>query len=100
MDSARSLLCIYHEAFSANWSNASDDCFTFHGGAHLCTAGELRRACDSAAVSFITSSWLADLVADDTHATVNNASCTNFDGTASRGTTLTGKYCCSEWMKY
>jgi hypothetical protein len=100
VDTARSLLCVYHEPFGTNWNNSSSDCSGFYGGAHLCRHEEIRRACISGSFTPIASSWLADRAGDDVALNVNIADCNNFDGVAPVGNILAGKYCCSEWPKY
>lgn len=100
VDTARSLLCVYHEAFTANWNLSASDCYDFYGGAHLCRHEEIRRACISGGFTPITNSWLADRAGDDDATWVNLADCNNFDGTRAVGNSLAGKYCCSEWPKY
>jgi len=94
------MLCIYHEQFGTNWNTSASDCFTFHGGAHPCRHEEIRRACIGGGLTPIVNSWLADRPADDQATFVNIADCNNFDGNSAVSTITTGKYCCSEWMKY
>lgn len=102
VDTGRSLLCVYHETFSATWNNATNDCYNFYSGAHLCSHEEVRRACIAGQGAFtpLTSSWLSTRGVDDQAMWVNIADCNNFDGYQAVGNTLTGKYCCSEWPKY
>lgn len=101
VDSAGSLLCVYHEKFGTNWNTSVSDCFSFYSGGHLCRLEELRRACIAGQLSApITGSWLADRVGDDNAIFVNIADCNNMDGVALVSNTQTGKYCCNEWPKY
>ncbi len=100
VDTARSLLCVYHENFGTNWNTSASDCYTYYGGAHLCSYEEVRRACISGGFTPIVSSWLSNRGADDQAMSVNIADCNNFDGYVAVGNTQTGKYCCSEWPKY
>ena len=102
VDEAHSLLCVYHETFTAAWNLAVDDCYTFYDGAHLCSGEELMRACAGGVPAFapIASSWLSDRLADNAALYVNAATCGDFDGSLSDTTALSGKYCCLEWPKY
>lgn len=97
-----SLLCIYRDNWSYSWNASADDCRSYYDGARLCTYEEIRRACmTNSGFSPIVDTWLADRVGNDTALYVDQADCSNFDGTAnSRNVTLAGHYCCKEWMKY
>jgi hypothetical protein len=100
VNTAGSLLCVYHENFGANWNNSASDCFNFYNGAHLCGHEEIYRACIAGGFTPIIGSWLADRPADDQALAVNIADCNNFDGIQGAGSIQTGKYCCNEWPKY
>lgn len=72
---------MYHETFSANWNLSVSDCFNFHGGAHLCSYEEIRRACVFGGFTPINNSWLADRSGDD--AAVRTTATTATTSTAS-----------------
>lgn len=100
VNTARSLLCVYHENFGTNWNLSASDCYTFYGGAHLCRHEEIRRACIAGGFTPIANSWIADRIDDDDALFINSNDCSNFDGQDGVGAGKTGKYCCSEWPKY
>jgi hypothetical protein len=95
----RTSLCVYQDAFTSSWNNGSQWCDSLFGGAKLCTHSQLRFACLHG-LTITANYWLADLVADDSHAHTNGSDCNNFDGASARGTALSGSYCCLEFPSY
>jgi hypothetical protein len=103
---AHSTLCVQWIPLTAPavlYVDALDQCNAL-GGARLCTYQQLRRYClvsPETPSKLTVNSWLGDRAGDSIADWVNAADCNDFDATASSAaTSVTGAYCCLEWMKY
>jgi hypothetical protein len=91
---------VVNDTFPSSWNSGQGYCYTLFEGASLCRHEQLRRACQHGAFSLTSGRWMADRFGDDLALATNATDCANFETGVAVGTSLSGSYCCLEWMKY
>jgi hypothetical protein len=115
-----STLCVQNIPLPTPGSPASNNYFAAElacnqtAGGQLCTHQQMLRYCISnlpnpnptnttvPTVPLVLNSWIGERAGDSLAIFININDCNDFDGAANSGTTgtVTGAYCCLEWMKY